>query len=827
MAMYQAPPGTIPAPPAPATFSENAAFKRVTLEMSLKPFRRIDDASVRAVCLHIFKQWDALLRRVDGVAVMLWTADGSEILDYKARMDEELEWARYIGIGTPPKSAAAGDPKRIKSLHEQPRFYMPNPPKITYGDLKRIIRIIKSVGREVSGKPVTVGATFDPGPEFANSRFKYSKHPEISPGGTMGLATWVTCISKLNADKDFYAGFPNGIPQDTTLGTFLGRQSQLFLTDMGFDYLWLSNGFGFSASAWNVTGPLFDGKKFDASGAPAMRDSLIGFWRDFRKECPKFSLETRGTNLLPGSDLATAATPLRDIYRGNFNMVAPPNSPWAALDGDFGLELVGYMARISELPPGDLFPFRYYTHDPWWLNSPWFDRYGREPHDIYLPLSTARINGKGDVTRPGNLEFLTIDDSYGRTPDQCPNEVIPHILGAMDHFSDEPGLVTWVYPFDEYHDLVFGPSADPALPFFGDWFIRSAVNEGFPLNTVVSTKNFAASLKAKPKMYRQSVLLSPVPAAGSALEATLLLEWQAGQDILFYGPVRKASPNLRSALGLYLTTPLEGVFDFESKLPGDQFRKGAAAARIQHRALTSAGGVDTTAGDSEICVTLKQGAEHRDYAVFREARDGTGRIGWVRGTLTANITNAKLPVADDPSKLFPAAGLLRGMLSKFGVGLAFHRTSPTAKTPLLLGARSNNGFYLSGYAPSTTTTIEMKFPWGAPVISGMETWIENGRSTYSMPRAWHKELRCFVEQAEAGEIGCVEVHSGHPGIRRRLQLTGLRDATVTFLAERDSKVILALNDLRPQNETSIPYEKHDGGMRIRAAKLTGTLLISW
>ncbi len=824
LAMYEAPPGTVPAPPAPATFNESPAFRRVTLEMSLKPFRKIDDASVRATCTHIFRQWDALLRRVDAVAIMLWTADGSEILDYRGRLDDELEWARYIGIGTPPKSAASGGPNRIKRLHEQPRFYMPNPPRITYADLRRIIRSIKTVGHEVSAKTVTVGATFDPGPEFANSRFKYAKHPEISPGGTMGAATWVTCISKLNADKDAYAGFPKGIPQDTSLGAFLGRQSKHFLTDMGFDYLWLSNGFGFSASAWNVTGPLFDGKKFDATAAPAMRDNIIAFWRDFRRECPRFPLETRGTNLLPGADLATAATPLRDIYRGNFNMVAPPNSPWAALDGDFGLELVGYMARISELPPGDLFPFRYYTHDPWWLNSPWFDRYGREPHDIYLPLATARIDARGNVTRPGNLEFLTIDDSYGRTPDQCPNEVIPHLLSAIDHFSDEPGLATWVYPFDEYHDLVLGPTPNPALPFFGDWFIRSAVNEGFPLNTVVSTRNFAASLQANPGMYRKSVLLSPVPVAGSAIEKSLLAEWRAGQDILFYGPVSKASAEMRDALGLTLTTPIEGLLDFESTLPHDQFRRGAAASRINHRALTSAGGVDTL-GDP--CVTVKQGAEHRTYAVFREARNGAGRIGWLRGTLTANITNAKLPVTDDPTKLFPAAALLRAMLAKYGTSLEFRRTSPTAKTPLVLGARTKNGFYISGYAPSTTTTIEMRFAWGAPILSGMETWLENGRSSYTMPRSWHRELRCFVDQAEPGEISCVEVHSGHPGIRRRLQLSGLRNATVHFLPEPGLKPILALNDPRPQNEKSMPYEIHDNGTRITAPNLTGTLLISW
>src|ERR1019366_1806811 len=65
----------------------------------------------------------------------------------------------------------------------------------------------------------------------------------------------------------------------------------------------------------------------------------------------------------------------------------------------------------------------------------------------------------GKVTPPAFLEFLTIDNSYGEMPDECPNEVTPHILSAMDHFSDAPGVLTWVYPFEEFHQKVFGKRA--------------------------------------------------------------------------------------------------------------------------------------------------------------------------------------------------------------------------------------------------------------------------------------------------------------------------------------------------------------------------------
>ena len=132
-------------------------------------------------------------------------------------------------------------------------------------------------------------------------------------------------------------------------------------------------------------------------------------------------IETRGTNLSAGTDLARDGVDLKNIYTGGYNMLPPPNSPWAALDGDFGLELTGYMSRMAEVPD-DRYIFRYYTHDPWWVNSPWLDRYGSEPHDIYLPMSVTRINKKGEVRVPTHLNFLTIDNSTVRCQHRCLTE---------------------------------------------------------------------------------------------------------------------------------------------------------------------------------------------------------------------------------------------------------------------------------------------------------------------------------------------------------------------------------------------------------------------
>ncbi len=449
------------------------SLQNVTLEISLKPFRDTSEGTAREVCTHLFTQWLPLLRHAERVSVLLWCADGSEILDYRGDLTAPFEWARYIG-GANPKAHVANDPEGL-ALHSRPYLYMENPPVFTYGRLKQLVRVIKQVGAEVTGKPVRVGETFDPGPEFAKSPFKYEKHPEICMGDTMGAKSFVCSYATLEADSEAYAGFPEGIPGATPFGTFLGRQCRHFLRDLGFDYVWLSNGFGFGLEPWALRGAVFDGTGFSVDRIDEVREKVLAFWRLFREECPDFPIETRGTNLSTGMDLSSDAVPLRDIYQGGFGLEPPPNSPWAALNHDFGLELVGWMSHIAELP-GETFPFRYYTHDPWWLNSPWLDRYGREPHDIYLPLSVSRLDEQGQARTPTSILFLTADDSYGDLPDQVPNEVIPHILTGRRDAPDAPGPLTWVYPFDEYHDWTFGRPTRVDEVFFGDWFMRGAVN---------------------------------------------------------------------------------------------------------------------------------------------------------------------------------------------------------------------------------------------------------------------------------------------------------------------------------------------------------------
>ena len=221
-------------------------LKNITLEMSLKPFFRTDDTYVREVCRELFSQWRPLIKDADSISVLFWTSDGSELLDYDGCEDTAFEWAYWVGNANAPEGGhSASDPNGV-GLHYKPWLYTAKPVKMTYGILKRIVATIKKIGREMSGVPdIRVGTTFDIGPEFAKSDFKYNRHNEICTGNTIGVASFVCSYATLYGDTRCYAGYPDGIPEGLSFGSFLGRQAQHFMTDMGFDYLWLSNGLGF------------------------------------------------------------------------------------------------------------------------------------------------------------------------------------------------------------------------------------------------------------------------------------------------------------------------------------------------------------------------------------------------------------------------------------------------------------------------------------------------------------------------------------------------------------------------------------------------------
>ena len=676
-------------------------FKRITLEVSLKPFKKTDDKYISSVIRKMFVQWMPLLKEREEISVMMWTADGSEILEYNGDNDAAFEWCSYVGTANKPLLSEKENP--ATSLHERKQKYIENPPVMIYGVLKNIVGKIKQIGKELyPNSKITVGETFDIGPEFAVSDFKYNRHKEITSGQKLDTFGFVDATALLNGDNRRYAAYPEGIPDKTPFATFLGKQANIFLRDMGFDYIWLSNGFGFSDCPWSFEGKVFDGNEFKPDRLYGVKNKIKEFWTLFRKECPDILITTRGTNNSVGIDYATDGVPLYDIYNGGLNIVPPPNSPWAALNDNFGLEIMGHMTRICELP-GDEFLFRYYIHDPWWVNSPWYDRYGGEPHDIYLPMAISRIDAAGNVCSAELLNILSVDNSFGDMPDACVNEPLPHILKAEKDAADKPSPLVWVYPMREFTTTTDADTL--AEMYYGDRYIMDAINDGFPLNCVVSADNF---LKHDLNIYKASILVSPVPQTAEIANKLSEFE-QTGGKVIYYGSEEKLSE-------------------------------------------------------------------------FPDAPN-------------------KVAVTSSPSKI-------REMLERFGYSIKFNKISNEVKSPCITVSSSDNSMLFSVYNPNLTTETALKFPWGAPILTGTDCEIKDGYSMYRFGRSEHKECRVFVEQ-EKGIISLKEIAPISVVYHRILRITGLNDATVCIFPEKRGNETLKVSSVLKGDLTPVYYDRFE------------------
>ncbi len=808
-------------------------MRELTLEMSLKPFKEKSDEYIDAIIRGLFQQWSMLIKRFDSIAVLLWTSDGSELLDYTGDMGQTFEWAKYIGRANEFEGDwnREKDPLRL-SPHARRYLYTKDPVEFTYADLQAIVLAIKTIGSSVAGKPVRVGTTLDPGPEFAESSFKYSRHPEICTAGSMGAKSFMVSYEKLHADDYPYCAYPTGVPEGLSLATFLGAQASCFLRDMGMDYIWLSNGFGFGAENWSTTGPLFDGGKFseDSERIEEIRQKTLRFWEEFRAACPSFEVQTRGTNLTTGIDFATDGCALKAIYDGGFDMVPPPNSPWAALDKNFGLEIAGFLSRIAELPNDSDYMFRYYLHDPWWINSPWFDRYEGEPHDIYLPFALSRVDAEGNVECPSRVNILSVDTSLGEMPDDAVATVTPHLLRSLDTLPDCVSQFLWVYPFREYQEAD-GGEYRLGRSFFEDWFMVGAINDGLPVPSVVSSDHFVDLVNGNPKRFSETVLYVPVPEADSSLERALIDHCANGGSAIVYGSLSRAGKSLLETLGVRLTDPVFGSCEVE-QLGFPEFASEEPSRRFTHDPVLSDGGIDTVPAPgaaSRPLTMVSQAGQSRVFSV--EASVGQGTLVWVRGTNGHTVeAGSHLLRPNLRSSRYITCSEMRFALSLLGVGIHFESLLPDAPHPVFVVHRHSGGFYFSGYCRDTTVGWRMSTPLGAPVPIGHEVVVEGATGSYHFPRAFRRECRVFVEQ-ESGVVSMTEYGPVSAIMRRRMLVEGLCNATVYVFPEngRPEKCELLLNSTKP-NSTGEPFDYElmstVWGKAYRVSGVTGHLLVS-
>ncbi len=361
------------------SLAPDSLFRHGTLEFGPKVLFRKDDAFLEAFFTELFRTYRQLLKHCDTVSLLCWIGDGTDILQYDGDLEKPVAWARWQGFAHP-----YGDPPR------QPVLYTDHPIELTYGDIKRVIAAARRASSEVLGKPLSFILPFDPGSEFTEAPFRYERHPEILLRSAAGATVrCIDAIARFHADPSRFAGYPDGIPEGTPFGEFLGRQARLYFADIGADGLWFSNSFGFGRSPYasGGTGQFFDGEAFHPEGNRAVRDAVLAFWEVFRRECPDLPVLCRGTDFPVGMNLVNHASAYRALYDKNrFGIVPPPNTPWPALNRNEGLALAGTLTQNAPFPD-ERMVLRFYTTDQWFCNNPWFDRWDRAPYDLYLNAS--------------------------------------------------------------------------------------------------------------------------------------------------------------------------------------------------------------------------------------------------------------------------------------------------------------------------------------------------------------------------------------------------------------------------------------------------------
>ncbi len=759
-------------------------LRKANLEVSLKPFTDLSDQGLAATVRQVFDDWAVLLDAADACSVLLWVADGSEILDWAGDLDAAFEWARYIGFNN-TEASPYGEPKpeRRKAVP-----YRDDTPEVRYRDLARLVETLKAEGLR-RGIPTQVGATFDPGPEFAPSLFKYSRHPEVvARGEDVGIGPIIAMVrhfSTLQADYHAYAAFPDGVPEGTSFGEFLGRQAQDFMTALGFDYLWLSNGFGFSSYAWSELGESFDGERFASERTPELRQRALGFWEDLSRHLA-YPVQVRGTNHTAGIDIGADSVPALDVYEGGYISSPPPNSPWGPLNEDFGIELSGYMSRMAMLPTGATgYRFRFYANDPWFWQQPWWDFYHREPFDIHLPLSVARVDGNGQVAPPDEVNILSIDTCHGVLDPRCGREVSGHVATALESLPDAPGPLVWVYPFREYHEAMAADPTSINRPHFEDWYLTSAINAGLPLNTVVSTDNLHAGLSRGGVGAATLV----VPAGALTPEVVSLLEshTSGGGSVLAYGSLATAPEAARALIGVSVAdSGVEGVLE----------RTGAALSDglmpLMHTAHLSAGPVQEMVADYErgtaVLVSVGSGGRERAYAT--ERRLGDGVVLWVRGSSPVSYSppddrGVRTHQSHDRSRFSDSGEIMVRLLDRVGIHISHGLRTATSGRVVQSIHRHDNAYWFTGYLPDTTTSVRLRLPEGAPLLQQRETWIEHGVSVHHLPKSFHFECRVLVDQEAAGRLSSRDVAPFPAHMTRGISVSGLDGARVTVLLPSD------------------------------------------
>lgn len=838
-------------------------FKRFGIELSLKPFFDNTPETRTRVCEKLFEQWVPLCRISDKFSILIYASEGSQILEYNGDLSQSFEWDYWLGAANYPlrnqEPLPPEDPEN-RTLFRAAKKYRDDPiPEFTYQWLKDLVAELKEMAKKHLGPTVEidVGCFFDPGPEFAISDFKYNRHKEILTVGKVWGYTFVGAESKLHAEKRAYAAFPNGIEEGLPFGEFLGRQASVFCKDLGFNFIWLSNGLGFGRNPWSFDGNIFQPDGFHEELVDVDRDEAFNFWPTFLKAMdPSIGIRLRGSNMPAGIEACSDATPWKQIqeYAGE-RIEIPVNSPWAALDGLFGLELGGWMSRslgsLKELN------FRFYTHDPWWMNSPWIDRYQRMPHDIYMPLAISRLLPNGSVLSTESLAIMSANDSLGNMPDQVPYEVTAHLAQARENAPDQAAPVLWVYPFDELYEDLASPSNEKLCRRYSDdLYICGCIDSGVPITSFTSTSDL---LQLSTEQTLPHILLTPVPAKGTAIRERLFAHVEAGGKAVLYGAIPSDDEELLEYFGLAPLAPYDIKMTEHAMLgsgyvgidPIPPYEGDLALAidgdltgeKLCHASIFGAGPLELIAAEESAKAQVwAQGItpEGKAFALAstHPATSSGGSATWLRagasydakkiGRYLSHLAKSEYKWQED---------LAVEAFARIGIRLTFTPVEMPDGEPsrpaIHMVSRSRNGWFFSGYNRDSVPELQLSLPDGAPITVNSRTRVCDSVAYWRHPpKWWHKEVRIFVKQEADTEVLCDEIAALGYKKSRRFQLNGLKNADVIFYPEtgttaavtgvqRHYASMLAGDWVAPE-PYSTPY-----GEALRFSNITGDLLISW
>jgi len=423
-------------------------------------------------------------------------------------------------------------------------------------------------------------------------------------------------------------------------------------------------------------------------------------------------------------------------------------------------------------------------------------------------------------------------------PEKVSNEIIPYLLEASEHAPDAPGPLVFVYPFDEYNRYLECCPEKISGIFADEYFIKDALNQGFPLNTVISTGNLRKLLLKNPERFIGSVLLFPANSLDNAFFEMVCDFINKGGNVLTYGSLKNAVPALLQELGIENYDGISGELKLKLHI-GDE---NGYPEKIYHSELLSDGKITECVKNGSKAKILAEVSsvegKKRLLAVSKELKDG--KLVWVRtGNFCRYDKDSGVFPSLDPEKFFHLGKLMRFSLKEFGINISFKQKKNLQNTPIMTVSRNKNAFWFSGFVPDTNITEEFEFPYGAPLFTGTDATIFNGKTSYSLPRTWHCECRIFVKQNDFSELRAKEICPLHPTAKRRIFVKGLKNAELTFFPEigYEQKTFMVNNDYVmtfanrriDQGNINIKPEviKDSNGTYFKYKSITGDVLFSW